>query len=233
MPENCRNGRIQTKRSQSFAWSLEWHTSIRKPSGSKARDRRLRPGEFDKLKALLSASRNPWVAPAFELAIETSLRQGALFSLRWEWVDVATRVIRFPSDARGADNKGVPAVLPLSIRAADILRHLAAIAEGEEARLRRALYGPVDARQDLSGPVFATSTNAVICVWKRILRAAGTHDPELLTLRWHDLRHEAASRLFEKGLHPMEVASITGHRSMQMLKRYTHLRPETLIAKLG
>lgn len=207
--------------------------NIRKPSGSKARDRRLRPGEFDKLKALLSASRNPWVAPAFELAIETSLRQGALFSLRWEWVDVATRVIRFPSDARGADNKGVPAVLPLSIRATDILRHLAAIAEGEEARLGRALYGTVDARQGLSGPVFATSTNAVICVWKRILRAAGTHDPELLTLRWHDLRHEAASRLFEKGLHPMEVASITGHRSMQMLKRYTHLRPETLIAKLG
>ncbi|WP_373422310.1 tyrosine-type recombinase/integrase [Burkholderia gladioli] len=73
----------------------------------------------------------------------------------------------------------------------------------------------------------------MICAWKRTLQTAGTKDPELLTLRWHDLRHEATSRLFEKGLHPLEVASITGHRSMQMLKRYTHLKPESLLKKLG
>ncbi len=52
-------------------------------------------------------------------------------------------------------------------------------------------------------------------------------------LRWHDLRHEACSRLFEKGLNPMEVASISGHKTLQMLKRYTHLRAEDLAAKLG
>ncbi|WP_255176055.1 tyrosine-type recombinase/integrase [Bordetella genomosp. 5] len=75
--------------------------------------------------------------------------------------------------------------------------------------------------------------NAEICVWKRTLQAAGKNDLAFLTLRWHDLRHEAASRLFEKGLHPMGVAAITGHRSMQMLKRYTHLNPENLLAKLG
>lgn len=207
--------------------------NIRKPSGSKARDRRLRPGEFEVLKALLAASRNPWAAPAFELAIETSLRQGALFSLRWEWVDLRSRVVRFPAEARGADNKGVPAVLPLSTRAVDVLRHLAAISEDGDVRLMRAECGPPDVRHDLHGSVFATSVNAVICVWKRTLRAAGKDDPAFLTLRWHDLRHEAASRLFEKGLHPMEVASITGHRSMQMLKRYTHLNAESLLAKLG
>jgi integrase len=207
--------------------------NIRKPSGSKARDRRLRPGEFDKLKSLLSASRNQWVAPAFELAIETSLRQGALFSLRWEWIDLRARVIRFPVDARGADNKGVPAVLPLSMRATNVLRYLAAHMEGDDTRLARATFGPPDVSHNLSGPVFATSVNAVICVWKRTLQAAGTKYPELLTLSWHDLRHEAASRLFEKGLHPLEVASITGHRSMQMLKRYTHLRPESLLDKIG
>ncbi|AJY12204.1 site-specific integrase [Burkholderia dolosa] len=207
--------------------------NIRKPSGSKARDRRLRPGEFDKLKTLLSASRNPWAAPAFELAIETSLRQGALFGLRWEWIDLKNRVIRFPVEARGADNKGVPAVLPLSRRANNVLRNIAAVAEGAEVRVARAMYGPPDVRHDLSGPVFTTSVNAVICVWKRTLHTAGKSDPELLTLRWHDLRHEAASRLFEKGLNPMEVASITGHRSMQMLKRYTHLKPESLLEKLG
>jgi integrase len=50
---------------------------------------------------------------------------------------------------------------------------------------------------------------------------------------FHDLRHEATSRLFEKGLNPMEVASITGHKTLQMLKRYTHLNARDLAAKLG
>ncbi len=43
---------------------------------------------------------------------------------------------------------------------------------------------------------------------------------------FHDLRHEATSRFFEKGLNPMQVASITGHKTLQMLKRYTHLKAE-------
>jgi len=52
-------------------------------------------------------------------------------------------------------------------------------------------------------------------------------------LRFHDLRHEATSRLFERGLQLMEVAAITGHKDIRMLKRYTHLRAEELAEKLG
>ena len=51
-------------------------------------------------------------------------------------------------------------------------------------------------------------------------------------LRFHDLRHEAASRFFEKGLNIMEVSLITGHRSLATLNRYTHLNPQSLIEKL-
>jgi len=51
-------------------------------------------------------------------------------------------------------------------------------------------------------------------------------------LRFHDLRHEAISRLVERGLSDQEVAVISGHKSMQMLKRYTHLRAEDLVARL-
>ena len=50
----------------------------------------------------------------------------------------------------------------------------------------------------------------------------------LLDLTFHDLRHEATSRFFEKGLNPMQVAAITGHKTLQMLKRYTHLKAEDL-----
>ncbi|PRX98419.1 hypothetical protein B0G73_125115 [Paraburkholderia sp. BL25I1N1] len=56
--------------------------NVRKPSGSQPRDRRLRVGEFEKLHELFSTSGNPYAAPAFELAIEASLRHGALFSVR-------------------------------------------------------------------------------------------------------------------------------------------------------
>ena len=52
-------------------------------------------------------------------------------------------------------------------------------------------------------------------------------------LRFHDLRHEATSRLFEKGLNPVEVATITGHKDTRMLMRYTHLRAEDLVERLG
>jgi len=53
-------------------------------------------------------------------------------------------------------------------------------------------------------------------------------------LRFHDLRHEATSRLFERGdFSMMEVASITGHKTLVMLKRYTHLKAEDLARKLG
>jgi len=51
-------------------------------------------------------------------------------------------------------------------------------------------------------------------------------------LRFHDLRHEATSRFFEKGLNMMEVSLITGHQSIAMLNRYTHLKPEDIYQKL-
>lgn len=52
-------------------------------------------------------------------------------------------------------------------------------------------------------------------------------------LRFHDLRHEATSRLVEKGLEILDVATITGHKDLRMLQRYTHLKAENLARKLG
>jgi integrase len=52
-------------------------------------------------------------------------------------------------------------------------------------------------------------------------------------LHFHDLRHEATSRLFEKGLNPMQVSAISGHKTLQMLKRYTHLKAEELAELLN
>lgn len=63
--------------------------------------------------------------------------------------------------------------------------------------------------------------------WRRALKSA-----DITGLRFHDLRHEAVSRLVEAGLGDQEVAAISGHQSMQMLRRYTHLRAEDLVERL-
>ncbi len=76
--------------------------------------------------------------------------------------------------------------------------------------------------------VWGMRPDSISQAFERVCKAAGIEG-----LTFHDLRHEATSRLFEKGLNPMQVAAITGHKTLQMLKRYTHLRAEDLVGMLG
>ena len=65
--------------------------------------------------------------------------------------------------------------------------------------------------------MFPITGNAFRLSWERVKKKAEIDD-----LHFHDLRHEAISRLFEMGLTTPEVALISGHRDMRMLFRYTH-----------
>ena len=80
----------------------------------------------------------------------------------------------------------------------------------------------------ISGRVFPISVTALRGQWRRMIAKTGLGD-----LHLHDLRHEATTRLFEKGFNIMEVSTITGHRDLQMLKRYTHIRAADLVQRLG
>ena len=82
--------------------------------------------------------------------------------------------------------------------------------------------------RDITGKVFPISETALRGLWNRACKRA-----KIEGLNFHDLRHEATSRFFEKGLNVIEVASITGHKDPRMLMRYTHLRAEDLAEKLG
>ena len=75
--------------------------------------------------------------------------------------------------------------------------------------------------------VFPLSANAFRLAWERLRARAGATD-----LHFHDLRHEAISRFFEKGLNVPEVALISGHRDPRMLFRYTHPKPRAIADKL-
>ncbi|MFI4939755.1 MAG: site-specific integrase [Burkholderiales bacterium] len=80
----------------------------------------------------------------------------------------------------------------------------------------------------IKGKVFAIGADALRYQWRAARTNIGSPD-----LRIHDLRHEGASRLFEKGLNVMEASAVTGHKTLGMLKRYTHLNPSELAKKLG
>lgn len=82
--------------------------------------------------------------------------------------------------------------------------------------------------RSLRGQVFPVTVDTVKQAYRDAVRRAGLED-----LRFHDLRHEATSRFFEKGLDMLSVAEITGHKTLVMLKRYTHLRASELAIKLG
>jgi len=71
--------------------------------------------------------------------------------------------------------------------------------------------------------IFPYNSRSVGTAFRRACKAL-----KIKNLHFHDLRHEATSRLFEAGLHIEQVALVTGHRDWKMLKRYTHLRPEHL-----
>lgn len=147
-------------------------------------------------------ARNDELAAIFTLAIETAMRQGEILSLRWEHVDLHLGIAHLPLTKNGTSRD-----VPLSFKARQALRDFA---------------GP------LSGPVFNYTSSGFKSAWRGIVLALGIED-----LHFHDLRHEAVSRLFELGtLNVMEVAAISGHKSLNMLKRYTHLRATQLVSKL-
>lgn len=102
---------------------------------------------------------------------------------------------------------GTPRYIPLSNRAINIL---------------------ISLPRRIDGLVWGVRPHSITQAFGRACKRATIKD-----LRFHDLRHEATSRFFERGLSIMEVASITGHQDLRMLRRYTHLRAEDLIDKLG
>ena len=78
-----------------------------------------------------------------------------------------------------------------------------------------------------SKALFPVSDNAIRLSWNKLRKRSGLQD-----IRFHDLRHEAISSFFERGLNIAEVALISGHKDPRMLMRYTHLRAEGIAKKL-
>jgi len=173
--------------------------SIRMPSPPAGRDRRLQPGELEKLLESLSEEMNQVI----RFALETAMRRGELAGMTWEMVDLKKRTVTLPETKNGQKR-----IVPLSSIAVTILN--------ERLTTRR-----------IDGKVWDIGLDAISQDFAKACQKA-----DISGLHFHDLRHEATSRLFEKGFNPMEVSAITGHKTLQMLKRYTHLKAEDLAERL-
>ena len=97
--------------------------------------------------------------------------------------------------------------------------------EGNHRRFRytREAWAIVRAQPRKGEHIFPYDPKSVSAAFTRACKVLGIAD-----LRFHDLRHEATSRLFERGYQIHEVAQFTLHDSWNELKRYTNLKPENL-----
>jgi len=188
--------------------------NIRKPAPAKGRDRRLKGDEEQVLLKACDQRSNPMLGWIARIALYTGMRAGEIKTLTRRQVNLQKRTVHLSETKNGSAR-----TVPLTRDAADIFRI------------------------SLSNPVRPLDTDLIFWgepgrdgvrrpyefrpAWHRTLKEAG-----IKGLRFHDLRHEAVSRLVEGGLGDQEVAAISGHKSMQMLKRYTHLRAEDLIERL-
>jgi integrase len=175
---------------------------IRRPAPPRGRDLRLVGDEEQRLLDAADAGRSAYMRPVIILAIETAMRQGEILSLTWDDVDLDKRVAHLALTKNG-DSRDVP-LSSRALRALDVLHALR-----------------VDQR------VVPATKSALEQAWQHLRARAGCTD-----LRFHDLRHEAVSRLLEKGLNVIETATISGHKELRMLQRYAHLRAVDVVDRL-
>lgn len=190
-------------------WSFHLPTgnpvsNVRLPPPCKARDRRLNGDEYKQLLELAYGGRSEDLGRMIEIAVETAMRRGEICNLEWADIDLSRRTAL----VRESKN-GDPRTVPLSMRAIEIFQSMPRPIKG--------------------GTVFHLSKRGFSQAFLRVCRRLG-----LQNLRLHDLRHEATSRLAERlGGDVIALSTITGHKTLQMLKRYTHLRPEEIAKRIA
>jgi integrase len=135
-------------------------------------------------------------------AIETAMRRGEIAKLEWSHVDLEGGFLHLPGSITKNRKERI---VPLTRRARRILM----------------------TQPRASNLVFDSNANALKLAWQRVRERVAVRD-----LRFHDLRHEGTSRLFENTtLREVEIGHITGHTDPRMLQRYYNLRAREFVQR--
>lgn len=170
---------------------------------SQHRDRRPKAAEL----AALWPMFDPTMADIVRFAIATGMRRGEIIRILWDDVDTDRRLVLVRDRKHPRKKAGNHQLVPLIDRT------------GFDAWAILQRQPKVDKR------IFPVTGEYVSDSFTDACRRA-----EIKDLHFHDLRHHATSLLFESGLEIQQVALVTGHRDWRNLRRYTHLKPESLAA---
>lgn len=211
-------------------WSINCTNPIKlisKPRVSNSRERRVSPIELKYLADALANTgagerQNNEALNVVLFALETAMRQSEILSLQWADVNLAGRVATL-KDTKNGDARGVP----LSGVAVNLL------AGGDGLNIMKIRRGKV----------FKTTAGAIKQSYMRAVKRARKayeadfnescrDDKVLVDLTFHDLRHEATSRLADV-FQMHELMKITGHKDSRMLARYYHPKITDLAKKLA
>ncbi|MBX3647167.1 MAG: tyrosine-type recombinase/integrase [Rhodocyclaceae bacterium] len=172
--------------------------NVRKPKEERGRERFLSDNERQRL---LDAAvvYGPSFYTLIVLALSTGMRRGEMLSLRWSQIDFQRGRITLLKTKNGEIR-----VVPLAGKAHELLLQL--------AKVRK-----IDCELVFSGEV----AGRPFCMqkpWYASLKAAG-----ISNFRFHDLRHSAASYMAMNGASMLDIAAVLGHKTLSMVKRYSHL----------
>jgi integrase len=192
--------------SHAFTVAVEWQwinenpvSKVRKPKEPRGRVRFLTEDERERLFAACKVSRSRYLYLIVVLAISTGARRGELLSLRWPDVDLKRNMLTL-HETKNGERRAVPC----TGHALDLLKQHA-----EGRRQDTSLVFP-DATGKKPLSMKDAFTNSV--------QRAGIVD-----FRFHDLRHTFASYLAMQGASLLDIASVLGHKTLQMVQRYAHL----------
>jgi integrase len=189
-------------------------SSIRRPAPGSGRNRRLTQEEQNCLLQAVDKYSNPMFGWIVRIAVQTGMRLSEIATLRVRQVDIQRRVARLEHTKNSS-----PRTVPLTAEATRVFTE--ALANPLRPVETELVFFGEPGRDGIRRPYLFEKA------WTDAKRTAGLED-----FRFHDLRHEAVSRFVEAGQSDQEVSAISGHKSMQMLKRYTHLRAEDVVQKL-
>lgn len=172
---------------------------VTKKSETSGRVRFLSDKERIALLDACSHASNPLINLLVIIALSTGARFSEILYLKWENVDFTRRMFYF-MDTKNKEHRAVP----ISRQAYELLK--------AHSKVRKINSSYVFARLDGKKPA------DLRWQWEDVIKKANLKD-----FRFHDLRHTAASYLAMNGATLVEISDILGHKTMQMVKRYSHL----------
>lgn len=178
------------------------------------RDRRPTQDELDRIIGAFEANERQQipVGRIVRFAVATAMRQDEIVGVEWRDLDAPNRMLLIRDRKDPRRKKGNDQRIPLlDVSGYDAMKIVEEHAQYSNSR---------------EGRIFPYNGRSVGTAFRRECKRLKIND-----LHFHDLRHEGTSRLFEAGFSIEQVALVTGHKDWKMLRRYTHIKPETLHAR--